>query len=529
MDKLRQVLGRLGAAQLSELVGIETLENMNRWFRVNITRHRLVDILEQRHGSKILGNSKIRQLTVDHLEKFEKDYVLGGASRVTWSYNSGTAKRLIQTLDLTSDYLPKAPIPQQPAKSMIGCAASLHKYQFSVKTRAKKSIEQPSSRVLIHMPTGAGKTRTACELMVDMLRSENPGEALIIWLAHSEELCLQAVEAIERAWTAKGDHDAEILRLWGTYPKPTIVPERGFVIASFQTVYAMLTSASRDLQILRQIGARTKMIVIDEAHKAIAPTYETAISALSMASIPPRIVGLTATPGRSDDPIENRKLTHFFNDKKISLADDDGNELSDGIGYLQELGVLAKLVREPIETKISIDLTNEEIKQLSNLMELPESFLKRLGGQHERNLLIFNKMMQLCDEGRQVILFACSVAHAELLSDLCVSKNIPARLVTGKTAPEDRLNWIDEYKRGQVQFLINYGVLTTGFDAPNTDTVFITRPTASVVLYSQMIGRAIRGKKNGGNEYARIIDVVDNLNGMPTENLAFNYFNNIWN
>ena len=76
--------------------------------------------------------------------------------------------------------------------------------------------------------------------------------------------------------------------------------------------------------------------------------------------------------------------------------------------------------------------------------------------------------------------------------------------------------------------LINYGVLTTGFDAPNTDTVFITRPTTSVVLYSQMLGRAIRGPRNGGNERALVVDVVDNLAGMPAENMAFNFFNHVW-
>lgn len=136
--------------------------------------------------------------------------------------------------------------------------------------------------------------------------------------------------------------------------------------------------------------------------------------------------------------------------------------------------------------------------------------------------------MQLHDAKNQVILFACSVAHAELLSDLCAARDIPARLITGKTAAVDRSRWIEDYKSGTIRMLINYGVLTTGFDAPNTDTVFITRPTASVVLYSQMIGRAIRGPKNGGNERAKVIDVIDNLTGMPSENMAYNYFNNIW-
>ncbi len=527
--KFQSVLSRLGVAKLSELVGIETLENMEKWFRVRVTTPNLIDILLHRYGSSILGNAQIRNLIIDHLDDFDRSYVLGNGSRVTWSNRSSSAQRLVQTLELDDAFLPPIPMEQPAPVSSIDLTAQLHSYQFNVKVRASESLRAPASRVLLHMPTGAGKTRTACELMVDALRSEPPGPALIVWLAHSEELCTQAVEAIERSWSLKGDHEADIIKIWGSFEKPDSVPSRGFVVASFQSIYALLTSSNKDLSLLRSIGSATRMIVVDEAHKATAPTYETAISALATASTPPRIVGLSATPGRSDDEEQNRELSNFFHNKKVGLCDDNGNELEDGIGYLQDLGVLARLDREKIETNVSVDLSDGEITKLSQVMELPESFLKRLGGQYERNMLIFNRIMELADAERQVILFACSIAHAELLSDLCVAKNIPAQLVTGKTEARDRLKSIEDYKNGDVRFLINYGVLTTGFDAPNTDTVFITRPTTSVVLYSQMIGRAIRGPKNGGNTRASVIDVIDNINGMPSENMAYNYFNNIWN
>ena len=453
---------------------------------------------------------------------------MGISSKVIWSRKSSSAQRLVQSLELGPEFLPPVVEVSPPASNCIDVSATLHEYQYNVKSRALAALKTPSSRILIHMPTGAGKTRTACELMVDVLRAEPPGPALIVWLAHSEELCSQAVEAIERSWSTKGDHEASITRIWGSFERPSDAPLRGFVVASFQSIHALLTSKSKDLSVLRKIAAATKMIVIDEAHKAVAPTYEIAINSLSMARTLPKLVGLTATPGRGDNPRENKELSEFFGNTKIGLCDDSGRELDDGIGYLQDKGVLARLDREKIETNISIDLSDSEMEKLSQLMELPESYLKRLGGQHERNLLIFNRIMELAESERQVILFACSVSHAELLCDLCVARNIAARLVTGQTDPKDRARYIDEYKDGKVNFLINYGVLTTGFDAPNTDTVFITRPTASVVLYSQMMGRAIRGPANGGNERARVIDVVDNLHGMPSENMAYNYFNSVW-
>lgn len=527
MEKLLIIMNRFGVAKLSELVGMETLESMERLFRVKVTSSRLSAILVQRYGTAILGEKKLRDMVLSHMDDFDRSYVLGSGSTVPWSVRSEAVQRLLQTLALPKEFGPQDKKAVINPISIVPVQTELHPYQFNIKIRALQMLRDSSSRMLLHMPTGAGKTRTACELMADILRQEPPGPALIVWLAHSEELCQQAVESIERIWSEKGDHKVAITRIWGGVERPKSVLERGFVVASFQSIHAQLKSAS-DLKLLDSISKHTRMIVVDEAHKAIAPTYDVAISTLSMASVPPRIMGLTATPGRGDDEDENRRLNQFFNGNKVGLCHDDGTAMEDGIGYLQDLGVLARLEREEIKTNLDIDLTDDERRKLTELMELPEGFLKRLGEQNERNLLIFNRLVELDSEGKQVIVFACSVAHAELLSDLCTARGIDSRLITGSTSSYDRAESIREYKAGEVNFLINYGVLTTGFDAPNTDTVFITRPTASVVLYSQMIGRAIRGPKNGGNLSATVIDVIDNILGMPSENMAYNYFNDVW-
>lgn len=79
-----------------------------------------------------------------------------------------------------------------------------------------------------------------------------------------------------------------------------------------------------------------------------------------------------------------------------------------------------------------------------------------------------------------------------------------------------------------MNILINYEVLTTGFDATNIKCVFITRPTKSIILYSQMLGRGLRGKLMGGNENCLLIDIKDNLEEYSSESMAFKYFNNYW-
>ena len=76
--------------------------------------------------------------------------------------------------------------------------------------------------------------------------------------------------------------------------------------------------------------------------------------------------------------------------------------------------------------------------------------------------------------------------------------------------------------------IVNYGILTTGFDAPNVGAVIIARPTASIVLYSQMIGRGLRGPRVGGKAECNVLDVVDNIAGFGTEAEVYSYFSDYW-
>jgi DNA repair protein RadD len=93
------------------------------------------------------------------------------------------------------------------------------------------------------------------------------------------------------------------------------------------------------------------------------------------------------------------------------------------------------------------------------------------------------------------------VQHSEVLAAVLNMRGYKANSVTGNTPSQRRAHIIEQFKNDtdDVQILCNYGVLTTGFDAPQTSAAIIARPTKSLVLYSQMVGRAIRGKRAGGN------------------------------
>jgi DNA repair protein RadD len=104
---------------------------------------------------------------------------------------------------------------------------------------------------------------------------------------------------------------------------------------------------------------------------------------------------------------------------------------------------------------------------------------------------------------------------------------VKAAHVDGATGSQRRSAILQAFKSGDIQVICNFGILTTGFDAPQIDVVFISRPTTSIVLYSQMIGRGLRGPKLGGTAGCRLIDVRDNIEGFAGNDL-YEYFEEYW-
>ena len=88
---------------------------------------------------------------------------------------------------------------------------------------------------------------------------------------------------------------------------------------------------------------------------------------------------------------------------------------------------------------------------------------------------------------------------------------------------------VKEFKNKEVRIIFNYGVLSTGFDAPGTDAILIARPTTSPIIYSQMLGRGLRGPKFKGKAECILVDVKDNLIGLPDEKSCFTLFDKYYN
>jgi superfamily II DNA or RNA helicase len=177
---------------------------------------------------------------------------------------------------------------------------------------------------------------------------------------------------------------------------------------------------------------------------------------------------------------------------------------------------------------LNIELTASQKRSLEKTFDFPKGFLATVASSNVRNLEIMKKLLLSCREGRRILFFACNVKHSRFITSLLTYFGIKAAHVDGTTAKHRREHVIEAFRNGDIQVLCNYGVLTTGFDAPNTDEVFISRPTNSVVLYSQMIGRGLRGTTIGGTERCRISDVKDNISGFGNQVRVYHWFEEFW-
>jgi len=329
----------------------------------------------------------------------------------------------------------------------------LHPYQV----KAVKDVEQAFTTfqsVMLQMPTGTGKTHVFCEII-----SRRNKRTLV--LVHTRELVIQIHERLIRFGINAG------IIMAGMKPQPHLMVQ----IASIQTL------SRRDIEIWPQ---NVSLIVIDEAHHATAESYQKIINKYPAS----HLLGVTATPYR-------RNNTGFKGTFETLLTSMPMKKFIEQ-GYLSSYRHLA--TSEPNLSKVKIDLLTDDydITELGRVMsedtimaDLIESYQK-----HGNN--------------QQCIVFAVNRTHSKVIVERYQAAGIIAAYIDSKTPAVERKKIISQFKVGEIQVLSNVQIFTEGFDCPDISVVQLARPTRSLVLYMQMVGRGLRKKKDGGE--ALILD-----------------------
>ena len=539
MQKLLDTLSRIGSAELSELLGKDTISILEHLDSKQVASYKLASLAVSQFGSEgLLLDKPNRQLLIEALSPDDakslccllnlKETDAPWAAAVACKFPRGSEKTeaLFTFFECEApQFVDDASLSQ--SQVCVSPAYPLFDHQIVACRRAISFLDSPERpRVLLHMPTGAGKTRTAMNLIAHFIRHHMAKDDVILWLAHSEELCEQAAEEFEKSWAALGIRNVDLHRCFGSHDIDLAKVDSGLIVGGLQM---MFSRSQREQNVFLRIAQKTKLVVMDEAHQAIAPTYQHILDIIA-ADPNTAILGLSATPGRSTiDAHEDLKLANFFDRKKVTL---EVEGYDSPVEFLQDEGYLAKVNYERLTYAPSgeFELSQKERSVLQDGLDVPSSVLKKLGADEKRNLLVLSRILdEAINTDSKIIVFACSVDHAHLLANILTVKGVKAAAVTSRTRSDHRRKLIREFRDSdEVQVLTNYGVLTTGFDAPRTNVAVVARPTNSVVLFSQMIGRAARGVKAGGNKECKVITIVDELPGFRSIAEAFEYWDEIW-
>ena len=347
----------------------------------------------------------------------------------------------------------------------------LFDYQEDMKERIEKALRLHRS-VMAQMPTGTGKTYLLTAV-IDSFVNNNPMEK--VWIvAHRRELVSQIDETVRKFHSYSASNTSSLL-------------------SSVKAVSIQWLSKHYD-----EIEEEPGMIVIDEAHHALAKTYKEMWERFPKA----KFLGLTATPCRLngkgftdlfDVLVQSWDVPEFISKGRLATYD---------FVSIKSDGMTQRLIDSLQKRGADGDYQNKEMDMLLN----KKPSIERL----YRSLEEYGK-------DRKGIVYAINISHAQKITKLYQEHGVKAIAIDSKTPATERQQDIEAFKKGDIQVLVNVDIFSEGFDCPDVEFVQLARPTLSLAKYLQMVGRGLRVAK--GKKNCVIIDNVGlyRVFGLPSQ------------
>ena len=347
----------------------------------------------------------------------------------------------------------------------------LFDYQEDMKERIEKALRLHRS-VMAQMPTGTGKTYLLTAA-IDSFVEDNPNTK--VWIvAHRKELVSQIEETIKKFYSYSSSKNKSLL-----------VSVKAMSIQWLARHY-------------NEIEEEPGMIVIDEAHHALAKTYKEMWERFPKA----KFLGLTATPCRLngkgfmdlfDVLVQSWNIPEFISKGRLATYD---------FVSIKSDGVTQRLIDSLQKRGADGDYQNKEMDMLLNKRPSIERLYQSFGEY---------------GKDRKGIVYAINISHAKKIMELYQEHGIKAVAIDSKTPAMERQADIEAFKKGDIQVLVNVDIFSEGFDCPDVEFVQLARPTLSLAKYLQMVGRGLRVAK--GKKNCVIIDNVGlyRVFGLPSQ------------
>lgn len=349
---------------------------------------------------------------------------------------------------------------------------ALRPYQHHALNALRQGIKDGVKAQVLMLATGGGKTTVASAIKAGAVAKGNRAYFIVDSLELVDQAARRFMEDGMEVGVIQGNHPMT------DYSKPVQV-------ATIQTLRHRWPELAEKL--------KPSVVVIDECH-VLYQSHEEIIAECKEKGIP--VIGLSATPFRAG-------LGKVFDALVVGATTADLTSQ----GYLVPATCYAPHVPDlkGVKTNSSGDWADDALAEVMGEATL-------LGD-------VVDQWLKLA-EGRQTLVFGTNVAHSRALCDAFLLRGIKAAHIDGyERDPEARTGVVNAFRRGEIQVLCNVGVLTKGFDAPETSCVVLARPTKSMMLHYQMLGRGLRPAP--GKTDCIVIDHAGNCirNGTPAEDL----------
>jgi len=361
---------------------------------------------------------------------------------------------------------------------------NLREYQQESVNALTSYLHNKTGNPLLVLPTGSGKSHCQAGFIQQTL--DRYPNTKILCLTHVKELIEQNVEKA-RLYMPGADI--------GIYSAGLGKREldKSITFAGIQSIY------NKDFE-------APHLVMIDECHlvpKKGDGMYLKLLEKLIMDNPKLRVIGMTATPFRLRGGVLTGGEGRMFDSVVYDLP----------IQRLIDEGVLATVVSAEASATIDVD----DVRVTAG-----EYNLKQLGVAADQDHVTASAVTDLLKHGKNRkswLIFCVSVSHANHVKDALIERGVVAECITGETPKDERKRILEAYKAGKIKALTNCNVLTTGFDAPETDLIALLRPTISPGLYVQMVGRGMRPAK--GKDNCLVLDYGGNISRHgPVDNVT---------
>lgn len=510
------LLDLLGTDERTRLLGSRVTELLRFTFTENggvLDRAILNKALARMKGRALVKNRTFRSDVIESLPPREIEKLGFDTYEAAVEHYLRNLECFVNDFDIEQEYWESPPVDHRKISEVIhvkhGETSKMRGYPHPYQLRLKHQLFRYFSnsyhqKVMAVMPTGAGKTVLAMELLVDWLRSsatEDVGGHSILWIVHSKELCEQSLQSFHEFWRQRGDRPIRVNRFFDRFNTLLSHEEDNVTFASFHLLAARITTPE-----VQALLSKATFLVVDEVHASNARTFHQVLFKFNELNAVGRLLGLTATPHRSDDS-EFSRFSDQFNEH-LEITTPDGGTLQSPMEYLIQKGYLAQLRIE------EIGVSRAGVRESDYFQELHRGVIEHL--------------RELCNQGENCLVFAESLPHAVALSLSIEESGLECGLIVGDTPPLARKRLLSRFgdKQDSLNIIVNESILSTGIDVPKIKAIMVLRPIGSATLALQMLGRAMRGPENGGNDENIVFLTSDNIQQLADYKVLENIVRN---